>query len=785
MSASADKAATSTDSSFLTALVANAALLGVEVLAFVILKQRLERIYYPRTFLPPPERRSQRLPKGVFGWLPALLRAPTADIIQKNGLDSYMFIRFLRLLVIVFFVNMILTIAVLVPVNHIGVGTYTGLKSITWENIGDNDAYAKRFAAHIIVVYILTFFTLYMLRREMNHFVRARHQFLLSDYHQRLPQSRTVLITNVPEELASEKAMHTFASFIPGGIDRVWLYRDTRALNKLFEERQKACKKLEGAESKLLRLAVKNHRKKQAQHDKLVKKSKKADPESATPEGLDLPPPSVDLLNELVPANKRPHHRTGLLGLIGKKVDSIEYWKARFYFSYSSQIPDFEIDRLNKEMDVLRSDSHTKEFKGSVFVRCNLQMGAHILAQTVSHHEPLRMTEKWMEAHPKDIVWANLDDGPVEMKLRKLISWAATIALIVFWAIPVAFVGTVSNVSGLCENISWLAWLCKIPSVPLGIIEGFLPPVLLAVLFALLPVILRFLAWYSCLPRYSLISTNVYKRYFAFLVIHGFLIVTLSAGIVNAIKDIIDDPTNTVSVLATKLPGASTFFLTYILVQGLTGAGGALAQLVPIAMYFIKKRLLGSTPRQTYDITYKMPSVDFGTLLPRLSLIATIGFAYSILSPLINAVAFVSFALFFVAYKFLFMQVYDQPEEAESGGMYFPMAISNLFVGLYIEQLVLAILFFLKVKTSKVSSIIEGVLMIILLIFTIGTHSMIRSAYEREFEDVAMRHALTRPCSDHQLSADGHCDHRRGGALQAGERERALQGRDGFVQPRS
>ena len=95
-------------------------------------------------------------------------------------------------------------------------------------------------------------------------------------------------------------------------------------------------------------------------------------------------------------------------------------------------------------------------------------------------------------------------------------------------------------------------------------------------------------------------------------------------------------------------------------------------------MYFIKKRLLGSTPRQTFDITYKMPSVDFGTLLPRLSLIATIGFAYSILSPLINAVAFVSFTLFFIAYKFLFMQVYDQPEEAESGGMYFPMAISNL-----------------------------------------------------------------------------------------------------------
>ncbi|TRM61312.1 hypothetical protein BD626DRAFT_406026 [Schizophyllum amplum] len=747
MSASADKAASSTDTSFVTALVVNAALLAVEVGAFIILKQRLERIYYPRTFLPPPEKRSNELPKGVFGWLPALLRAPTADIIQKNGLDAYMFIRFLRLLVIIFFVFMVSTAAVLMPVDNVGVSTGNkGLKTISWENIGDDDRYSARFAAHIILAYILSFFVLYMLRREMNHFVRARHQFLLSEAHQCLPQSRTVLITAVPDELASEQAMRTFASFIPGGVDRVWLYRDTRALNKLFEERQKACKKLEGAESKLLRLAVKAWHKRQTQHQKLVKKDKKSDPESMHSDNLEMPPPSVDLLNELVPANKRPHHRTGFLGLLGKKVDSVEYWK-------------FDIDRLNKEIDILRADSHTKEFKGSAFVRCNLQMGAHILAQCVSHHEPLKMTEKWMEAHPKDIVWANLDDGPVEVKVRKTISWVATIALIIFWAVPVAFVGAVSNISGLCTNVSWLAWICTIPSVPLGIIEGILPPVLLALLFALLPKFLRFLAWYSCLPRYSIISTNVYKRYFMFLVIHGFIIVTLSSGIVNAIQDIVADPTSAVSALATKLPGASIFFLTYIITQGLAGAGGALAQLVPIVMYFIKKRLLGSTPRQTYGIMFLMPSADFGTLMPRMSLIATIGFSYSILTPLINAAAFVSFLLFFIAYKFLFMQVYDQPEEVESGGLYFPMAISNLFVGLYIEQVVLAILFFLKIGTSKISSIIEGVLMIILIIVTIMTHSTIRNAYARTsclyFGAIS---GLTRAFSDHELSADGHCD---------------------------
>lgn len=40
---------------FLTALVTNGAVLGIELLAFIFLKHRLSRIYEPRAYLPPPE----------------------------------------------------------------------------------------------------------------------------------------------------------------------------------------------------------------------------------------------------------------------------------------------------------------------------------------------------------------------------------------------------------------------------------------------------------------------------------------------------------------------------------------------------------------------------------------------------------------------------------------------------------------------------------------------------------------------------------------------------------
>lgn len=101
------------------------------------------------------------------------------------------------------------------------------------------------------------------------------------------------------------------------------------------------------------------------------------------------------------------------------------------------------------------------------------------------------MADKFTEVAPEDVIWSNLGLNPYEKRIRVAISYAITAALIIFWAIPVAFVGIVSNIYGLCSQYTWLAWICKLPSVVVGLLQGILPPVLLAVLMALLPIILR------------------------------------------------------------------------------------------------------------------------------------------------------------------------------------------------------------------------------------------------------------------------------------------------------
>lgn len=101
----------------------------------------------------------------------------------------------------------------------------------------------------------------------------------------------------------------------------------------------------------------------------------------------------------------------------------------------------------------------------------------------------------------------------------------------------VAFVGIVSNIHALCVQYSWLAWICGLPSPVVGIIQGILPPVLLAVLMMLLPIVLRYvnftfigcqmlirvgnrlLARFEGIPKRTGLELSLMTRFFIFQVI--------------------------------------------------------------------------------------------------------------------------------------------------------------------------------------------------------------------------------------------------------------------------
>ena len=149
--------------------------------------------------------------------------------------------------------------------------------------------------------------------------------------------------------------------------------------------------------------------------------------------------------------------------------------------------------------------------------------------------------------------------------------------------------------------------------------------------------------------------------------------------------------------------------------------GGGFLQIVPLVLYYVKITLLGSTPRSVAGIKYEPRTAEWGTLFPVMTQLVVITFGYSIISPIINGIAFAAFLFFYFLYKYLFTWVNDQPKSSDTGGLFFPKAIQHIFVGLYVQQLCLCALFFLAENShKKPSAVPEGALLVILIVCTVS-----------------------------------------------------------------
>ncbi|GAA5869649.1 hypothetical protein JCM8547_005096 [Rhodosporidiobolus lusitaniae] len=703
----ADSVTNKSTQTFITAFVTGLIVAGIELAAFIILKNRFKQIYSPRSYLVKPKNRIDPLPHSFLGWIPYVIRTPATEILHKNGLDAYVFVRFLYLMMEIFLPFMVVTWIILLPVDAAGSkGTNTGINKFTFGNVGESEQ--PRYAAHLILVWILTFWVFYLIKREYANFIVLRQDFLMSKDHTRLAQSKTVLVTGVPKEFLNQNAMQRFCSVLPGGAKRIWFARDLKELPDLYDRREKACKKLESAETKILKLATKQIRK---------NAKKNLDAPELDPEA------NKAAVMRYVPQKKRPTHKLGPLGLWGKKVDTIEW--AREEIAETTRLIEAERNLLGGE-----NGSEKYPTESAAFIQFHTQMAAHMFAQCLNHHAPLRMSSRFLEVGQDDVIWGNLNINPYQQRARLAASWAATLGLIILWSFPVAFVGLISNVSSLCISAPWLAWLCTLPVPVNGIIQGALPPAALAVLFLLLPIVLRLFARFEGIPLRTGIELSLMTRYFIFQVIHGFLIVTLASGLVKAIPAIAKNPGSAVTLLATQLPAASTFFLTYFVTTSLAGAAGALLQIAKLIVYYVKLILLGSTPRSVYNIKYNLATVAWGTLWPSMTLLTVIGLTYSVIAPLICGFAFLAFALFWFVYKYLFLLVIDTPAATETGGLFFPKALTHIFVGLYIEQLCMTGLFFLAQNSDgKQSAIPEGAIMVVLIVITAAFHLIMVKGY--------------------------------------------------------
>ena len=218
--------------------------------------------------------------------------------------------------------------------------------------------------------------------------------------------------------------------------------------------------------------------------------------------------------------------------------------------------------------------------------------------------------------HPSDIIWSNLKIRGWERYIRYSAAIGFICALIVFWAIPVAAVGAISNITYLIQKAPFLKFLLKIPHAILGVVTGLLPSVLLAVLIALVPPILRLAARLGGAPTYSEVEYSLQNSYFAFQVIQVFLVATLASAATSTISAISKNPSSAATILSTHIPTASNFYISYFIVQGLGVFASTLVSVAGLAITPLLARLLGSTPRKLFLRWNRLASVGWGVVYP-------------------------------------------------------------------------------------------------------------------------------------------------------------------------
>lgn len=264
---------------------------------------------------------------------------------------------------------------------------------------------------------------------------------------------------SVPDEYKNEK---TLRQVFGDSIRRIWITSNCKELQKKVRERERLSYKLEKAETKLIRQA----------NSVRLKTLKKGD----------LPADADALYDcEESPSRyhgiRRPTHRPKMFE---KKVDTINWLRERLV-------------EVSKEVEHLQRKHRDGKMKNlsAVFIEFNTQSDAQIAFQTLSHHQPLHMTPRFIGISPREVVWSALNLSWWQRIVRKFLIKGGIAALVVFWSIPSALVGTISNITYLSKMLPFLGFIEKLPDTIKGVIAGLLPSAALVLLMSLVPIICR------------------------------------------------------------------------------------------------------------------------------------------------------------------------------------------------------------------------------------------------------------------------------------------------------
>ncbi|KAJ1935972.1 hypothetical protein EC988_008328, partial [Linderina pennispora] len=248
----------------------------------------------------------------------------------------------------------------------------------------------KIFWLHLAAAYVFTMIVFYFIWRELRAFTVLRQRHFASDTYQRLLQSRTLMVTRVPDDKQSDEALNSFianrcTSVLP---TQASIARKLGQLPTLINE-----------------------------HEQLVRKLEKV------------------LYKYLATGNigqaQRPQVKVD-----GAMVDAIEHYTVA-------------IEEIENTVNQVRRENHTFKPTTVGFVSYVSPLAAHDAMRGLKNVSPTVVS---LAPHPKDVIWTNAQ-MPKSVRIARVWSARAISVLfcfVAFWPVAaLTFIGDVTNIQAL------------------------------------------------------------------------------------------------------------------------------------------------------------------------------------------------------------------------------------------------------------------------------------------------------------------------------------------------
>lgn len=662
---------------------------------------------------------------------------------ERYGLDNYLFLRFLKLLIFFFAVLSIINIPILIPIHYFSrdilkenegeryeqsFRTTSKLDKWTMSNLSPNSS--NTLICHLFLSIFVVLWFHFILSSELRFVNRLGYSVLTKSKYQNILYLEGFSSKLVTQSISLETFFQPLHSdcfgvthFIPKNLKKV--HKLEIKLNKLQKSKERIIFEII-LEKYFRRVSI--HRHLIANHKRFFFSKLK--------NHLLFQYKKLVFLTQF-----RISYYCTKIRLRWKKSSIFPLYYPKLYVNTETilerkyRILDKIIrkEKLIKfQVNSLKATSGTKQalpddkssgtdiYMDKMFITFKSTLLSNVIGELLSYRLPTQNLKVIIGPNVNDIIWRNiLDSSPLWKSAKYFSANILRIFVIIGWILPVAFLGLISQI----PNISSLIPFTKIIHFQSPFIrevaKNLIPIVTLIIIIEIVPYFFRWLSYLRGLKTGAQIEADVQNWYFVFVFIHLFVVVTISSGFSIIIERLLNNPVSIPALLANDLPKCANFFCSFVLIRGMAYAGGNLLRIKELLFELFYYKWKRSTPHAQFKRLKTSLFFQLGSIYPIFSVLGCIGIIYSVVAPIILLLCCISFSMVFFSFSYLFKYQYNKENYSETFGKLYIQALMQLYAGIYFMEFCLLGLFTLFDQYTL------STIMLVVFALTVITHSKI------------------------------------------------------------